>query len=377
MLLESQEAVIKYKPTETSPPILAEQIDALGYPTKIRNVSPIELQNGLVPIVDTVIHVNGMTCMNCVNNIEQHISKNDGIAAIKVLLEQKQAYVQYNPQKLTPHNIAEKIDDMGFEAFIEKTPNALIARIHVEGMTCQSCEKNIETMMKTKPGVNDIRVSLEDREAFIIYDPKATNLELLKDQIDDMGFDASIPKEVQVDHEFDKLARKSVVSKDKETVIDIEGMVCHSCVNNIETNIKDKPGIIEIKVSLEENNGRVKYDSTVISPEQIAEMIDDMGFDAKVSCCGTAGVSSEDSTRKVVLNIAGMTCNSCVQNIEGNLSSRAGVKSIKVSLADQTGTVVYYPSQVTPLTLIDAVDDMGFETSLRGNTGLEKQKLSA
>ena len=377
MLLESQEAVIKYKPTETSPPILAEQIDALGYPTKIRNVSPIELQNGLVPIVDTVIHVNGMTCMNCVNNIEQHISKNDGIAAIKVLLEQKQAYVQYNPQKLTPHNIAEKIDDMGFEAFIEKTPNALIARIHVEGMTCQSCVKNIETMMKTKPGVNDIRVSLEDREAFIIYDPKATNLELLKDQIDDMGFDASIPKEVQVDHEFDKLARKSVVSKDKETVIDIEGMVCHSCVNNIETNIKDKPGIIEIKVSLEENNGRVKYDSTVISPEQIAEMIDDMGFDAKVSCCGTARVSSEDSTRKVVLNIAGMTCNSCVQNIEGNLSSHAGVKSIKVSLADQTGTVVYYPSQVTPLTLIDAVDDMGFETSLRGNTGLEKQKFSA
>ena len=309
--------------------------------------------------------------MNCVNNIEQHISKNDGISVIKVLLDQKQAYVQYNPQKLTAQKIAEKIDDMGFEAFIEKTPNALIARINVEGMTCQSCVKNIETMLKTKSGVNDIRVSLEDREAFIIYDPKATNLEQLREQIDDMGFDASIPKEAQVDHEFDKLARKSADLKEKETIIDIEGMVCHSCVNNIETSIKDKPGVIDIKVSLENNNGKVRYDSTVITAEQIAQMIDDMGFDAKVSSSETSyGLPTEGSALKVVLNISGMTCNSCVQSIEGKLFNLPGVKSIKVSLADQTGTVVYYPSKVTPLTLIDAIDDMGFETSLRGKSKL-------
>lgn len=367
MLLETQEATIKYSPTETSPPILAEQIDNMGYPAKIKSVSSSEQPADMTPIVDTVIHVNGMTCMNCVNNIEQHISKKDGISTIKVLLEQRQAFVQYNPQKLTPKNVAELIDDMGFEAFVEKTPNALIARIHVEGMTCQSCVKNIETNMKTKPGVNDIRVSLADKEAFIIYDPKATNLEVLREQIDEMGFDASIPKELHVDHEFDKLARQSVDSREKETIIDIEGMVCHSCVNNIETSIKDKPGIVEIKVSLEDNNGRVKYDSTVITPEKIADMIDDMGFDAKVSSSGTSSNSPHDSTRKAVLNIAGMTCHSCVQTIEGKLSEHPGVKSITVSLADQTGTVIYYPSLVSPLTVIDMVDDLGFETSLKGN----------
>lgn len=359
--------MIKYSPTETSPPILAEQIDNLGYPTKIKSVSSSDTVIEKSPTAYTVIHVNGMTCMNCVNNIEQHIAKTDGIYVIKVSLDQRQAYVQYNPQKLTSRGVAEKISDMGFEAFLEKTPNALIARIHVEGMTCQSCVRNIEMNMKTKLGVNEIRVSLEDREAFIIFDPKATNLEVLRDQIDEMGFDASIPKDVHVDHEFDKLARKSVEVKDKEAVIDIEGMVCHSCVNNIETNIKDKPGIIEIKVSLENNNAKVKYDSSVITPDKIAEMIDDMGFDAKVSGSVTSlSPSTEESTRKVVLNIAGMTCHSCVQSIEGKISGLPGVVSIKVSLADQSGTVIYHPSKVNPLNIIDMIDDMGFETSLRG-----------
>ena len=367
-MLESREALIKYSPTETSPPILAEEIEKLGYPAKIKSVSPSEPVSDVTPVADTVVHVTGMTCMNCVNNIEQHIAKVDGITAIKVSLEQQQAFVQFDPEKLTPKKIAEKIDDMGFEAYVEKTPNALIARIHVEGMTCQSCVRNIETNMKTKPGVSEIRVSLEDREAFIIYDPKLTNLEVLRDQIDDMGFDASIPKEAHVDHEFDKLARKSLECKERETVINIEGMVCHSCVNNIESNVKDKPGIIDIKVSLENSNGRIKYDSSIITADKIVDLIDDMGFEAKVS--SESGLSSalttEDSTRKVVLNIVGMTCNSCVQSIEGKILEHPGVISIKVSLADQTATVIYHLSKITPLGIIDTIDDMGFETSLKG-----------
>ena len=368
-MLESREALIKYSPTETSPPILSEEIDNLGFPAKIKSVSPSECEpdSDTTQVSDTIVHVNGMTCMNCVNNIEQHIGKVDGIAAIKVSLEQQQAYVQFYPEKITAKKIAENIDNMGFEAYLEKSRNALIARIHVEGMTCQSCVRNIETNMKTKPGVSEIRVSLEDREAFIIYDPKLTNLEVLRDQIDDMGFDATIPKGFHVDHEFDKLARQSLESKERETVIDIEGMVCHSCVHNIETNIKDKPGIIDIKVSLENSNGRVKYDSSVITAEKIAELIDDMGFEAKISGFGSSSaLNPEDSTRKVMLNILGMTCNSCVQSIEKKISAVPGVISIKVSLADQTGTVVYHPSKVTPLGIIDAIDDMGFETSLKG-----------
>jgi Cu+-exporting ATPase len=53
-------------------------------------------------------------------------------------------------------------------------------------------------------------------------------------------------------------------------VISIVGMTCNSCVRNIENNIKDKPGIKSIKVSLENENGIVKYNKLITTPEKIA-----------------------------------------------------------------------------------------------------------
>lgn len=49
---------------------------------------------------------------------------------------------------------------------MESTEQAL-ARVNVYGMTCQSCVKNIESTLAERPGVIDIRVSLEDKSALI------------------------------------------------------------------------------------------------------------------------------------------------------------------------------------------------------------------
>jgi hypothetical protein len=40
VILEKKEAVIKYSPTEISPPIIAEKIDDMGFPAKIKTVHP-------------------------------------------------------------------------------------------------------------------------------------------------------------------------------------------------------------------------------------------------------------------------------------------------------------------------------------------------
>ena len=367
--MEANEAHVTYSPSETSPPILAEKIDSLGFPCRIKDISPLNENSLPVVQMETTIAVKGMTCMSCVRNIEGTVGFVDGVKEIKVSLEKKEAFVKFDPFKLTPQAIADKIDDMGFEATLEKKKaNSLIARIHVEGMTCQNCVNTIESFLKKKEGVEEIRVSLEDKEAFIIYSPDETNPNTLRDIIDDMGFTASLPRETSVDREFDMMAQASVEQKEKETVIDIEGMVCMSCVKNIESNIAGKPGILNVKVSLENKNGTFRYDSTVLNPEKIAEMVDDMGFDAKVSATpgGLMPIQLGEETQTVVINIKGMTCNSCVQTIEGKLIENPGVKKIQVSLANQNGTIVYYPNRVTPNMLAEAIEDMGFEASVKG-----------
>ncbi|XP_063413158.1 copper-transporting ATPase 1-like isoform X1 [Mytilus trossulus] len=362
VILEKKEAVIKYSPTEISPPIIAEKIDEMGFPARVKTVHPATTDARVDNSENSVeISVKGMTCMSCVRNIESSISRVNGVNQISVSLENEKATVMYDSVKISPNQIAEAIDDMGFEANVVKQPKSLITRITVEGMTCQSCVRNIESNLKTKAGVDEIRVSLADKEAFIIYNPDHTNPEVLREAIDDMGFDASLPRQSSVDKEFDRLAERSSTRSggpESECEISIVGMTCQSCVRNIESNIKDKSGIFSISVSLEKENGMVKYNKLVTTPERIADMIDDMGFDAKV-----AGDTGSD-TETVTVDIRGMTCHSCVNNIEGNISKNPGVKSIKVSLADQNGVIEYLKNRVTPQMLCDAIDDMGFEASL-------------
>lgn len=50
------------------------------------------------------------------------LSTKDGVKRAKVDLKQNEALVEYIPSKLTPEDIAEQIEDMGFEAY-PKTVN--------------------------------------------------------------------------------------------------------------------------------------------------------------------------------------------------------------------------------------------------------------
>lgn len=50
------------------------------------------------------------------------------------------------------------IDDMGFEAALVQNDSTTVA-IGIEGMTCMSCVKNIESTVGEKPGVLMIKVT--------------------------------------------------------------------------------------------------------------------------------------------------------------------------------------------------------------------------
>lgn len=377
MILENKEAIVNYNPEETSPEKIADLIDDMGFPADVKpGIKGALTDKGDNPLSETTVLIEGMTCMSCVRNIEKNISGKPGIISISVSLVNKRANVVFDPDKTNPADIAESIDDMGFEAKLPdgKNPRMLIAQIHVEGMTCQSCVRNIESNMADKAGVQEIRVSLSDKEAFILYDPEITDLETLRSQIDDMGFEASLPPRDALAEEFDKLASRSSTGgapKEESCLIGIEGMTCQSCVRNIEGHIGQKPGIRGIEVSLAGKNGKVKYDPKVTDAASIAEAIDDMGFEAKVlqgKVSKKASQASEPQLSTVKIGIKGMTCNSCVKTIEGKLSEHPGVSSIMVSLAEEAGTIEYWPNKVTPKQLKEAIDDMGFEAADPGKS---------
>lgn len=82
----------------------------------------------------------------------------------------------------------------------------------------------------------------------------------------------------------------------------------------------------------------------------------------RVSAKAQVGQLAETSTVKI--DIEGMTCQSCVRNIEGTIGDRSDVVNIRVVLAEKAGYIEYKTRDTTPQELAEAIEDMGFTASL-------------
>ena len=80
-----------------------------------------------------------------------------------------------------------------------------------------------------------------------------------------------------------------------------------------------------------------------------------MGFDATL----------RDSYHAVVIPVEGMTCHSCVVTITETLAGKGGIRNVDVSLERKSARILFdCDSLWTPASLCDAVEEMGFQSSL-------------
>jgi len=253
-----------------------------------------------MPEKDLVVFIGGMTCQSCVHHIESILTQKPGVKLVKVSLEQKFGLVCYDPSLTSPASIAAVVDDIGFEASLGDCETLSATWINVGGMTCQSCVRHIEGMIHNVVGVRSIHVSLSDSLATVVYDSLQTSASNLCSVINDIGFEAELLPSMTEDEssdsdsadaalliiepgdEFTKLAATRRHAVQQTCEISVEGMTCSSCVKNIESTMSTVSGIISVGVSLDQKKAVVVFNPVEISPEAIAEKIDDMGFEAAV-----------------------------------------------------------------------------------------------
>jgi len=63
----------------------------------------------------TILNINGMTCIRCVNSIKNVIEKVSGVRGADVSLENKQVKIKYDPEKTNINQFKEAIVGAGFE----------------------------------------------------------------------------------------------------------------------------------------------------------------------------------------------------------------------------------------------------------------------
>ena len=61
--------------------------------------------------------------------------------------------------------------------------------LKIEGMHCEGCSNRLTKVLKNLDGVNDAKVSLENKKADMEYDEEQINIDNIKEAISDAGFE--------------------------------------------------------------------------------------------------------------------------------------------------------------------------------------------
>jgi copper chaperone CopZ len=64
--------------------------------------------------------------------------------------------------------------------------------IKVEGMTCASCVGQIKRGMRSTPGIKELEIDLQNREARVQFDPAQVSPELIAIAIEKLGYKATV-----------------------------------------------------------------------------------------------------------------------------------------------------------------------------------------
>ncbi|XP_065389348.1 copper-transporting ATPase 2 isoform X7 [Macaca fascicularis] len=376
--LENKTAQVQYDPSRTSPVALQTAIEALppgnfkvslpdgaeGSGTDHRSSSshsPGSSPRNQVQSTcsTTLIAIAGMTCASCVHTIEGMISQLEGVQQISVSLAEGIGTVLYNPSVISPEELRAAIEDMGFEASVvsENCSTSPLGN-HSAGNSM------VQTTGGTPTSVQEVALHA-----------------------------GSLPTNHLPDI-WAKSPQSTRAVAPQKCFLQIKGMTCASCVSNIERNLQKEagpvspwrscpprvlqvmchpggpahpecysrdlmvPGVLSVLVALMAGKAEVKYDPEVIQPLEIAQLIQDLGFEAAVM------EDSAGSDGNIELTITGMTCASCVHNIESKLTRTNGITYASVALATSKALVKFDPEIIGPRDIIKIIEEIGFHASL-------------
>ncbi len=143
--------------------------------------------------------------------------------------------------------------------------------------------------------------------------------------------------------------------KHKKASISVTGMTCASCVATIEKGLSKLPGVSRVNVNLASEKASIEYDPSKVDTKALMDTILDVGY----------GVAVEKTT----FLVSGMTCASCVANIENALAKVPGVISASVNLASEKATVNYLRGEASMADFRRAVEGAGY--SIRAEVSAE------
>jgi P-type Cu+ transporter len=279
------------------------------------------------------ISISGMTCGACANSVTETIQRLDFVKEVSVTLLTNSAAMTYTGPKENIDKVIDEVESTGFDAAVdtvekisetEEDPE-YEARFSIGGMTCASCVNSITHHVKQLDYVKDATVSLVTNSATVVFSGERSYSEKIGDEIEAIGYDASLIEVVQQNTPSDVRAASNKYIAN----ISINGMSCGACVGKVTQVVQGLSYVNDVVVDLLSSSARVEFEGKD-NAQTILDEIDDIGYEATLIDCKPLNEEvSKPTERTVMIRVDGMFCHHCPEKVL--LSLKELDESIEIS----------------------------------------------
>ncbi|MHB8776600.1 MAG: heavy metal translocating P-type ATPase [Anaerolineales bacterium] len=153
----------------------------------------------------------------------------------------------------------------------------------ISGMTCASCVSHVESALKELPGTSNVVVNLATNKANLSYDPNRIKLDDMRRAVEDVGY----------------------IVPTAEMTLDVSGMTCASCVDHVESALRELNGVTASVVNLGLGTAKVTFVPGLVSVSAMKRAVREVGYEAKERSEGTDALDRERKAREDEIKIQG------------------------------------------------------------------------
>ncbi len=224
--------------------------------------------------------IDGMTCGHCSARVETalgemldapySVSHEDNAASIDT-----SAWIGRGELEAVVKNAGYELTDIQIKGALS---------LPVIGMSCGKCVAKVESALQDVPGISDVTVSLDEKQARIQGE---FALETVESLVHSLGYKLTESADAEeVDSDLVARQEETQASQEDEisegvrpVLLGISGMSCASCVSAVETALLKTPGVVNAAVNYADQTALVTMDG----PEELLlENVQRAGYGATI-----------------------------------------------------------------------------------------------